>query len=116
MKNNIHVRPHIYDPHDIVSLDREHYIPYSYNNITIDNNIMGDPRQKIYIIKLQLLCIISLSHDAFGSIKGQSRYIYYRHQCQNQAKNSKYSRMFRFCAVNSRTGQVIYIIGGKISN
>ena len=81
-----HVRLCIYDPHDIVSLDRERSIPDRNNNITIDDLMMEDPRQKISFIKLQLLCIISWYYDASGSIKRQSGYTYYSRQYHNQAK------------------------------
>ena len=78
--NRRHVCPCIYDPHDIVSLDREHCVPYSYNKITIDDLMMDDPRQKKSFVQLQLLCIVSGSHDVSGSRKGKSRYTYYSRQ------------------------------------
>ena len=64
--NRRHVFPRNYDPRDIVSLNQEHSIPDSYNNITINDLMMDDPRHKISFVKLQLLCIISGSHGVSG--------------------------------------------------
>ena len=72
--NRINFRLCIYNPHDILSLDRERSIPDSYNKIIIDDLMMDDPRQKISLVKLQLLCIVSGYHDVYGSSKGQSGY------------------------------------------
>ena len=96
-KKRRHVHPRIYCWHDSVSLDREHYITNRYNKITIDDLIMDYPRQKRHFGKLQLICIVSGSHDAFRSSKVQSGYIHYIRQHQNQEKKSSYSRMFLFC-------------------
>ena len=48
--------------------------------------MMDYPRQKIHFVKLQLICIVSGSHDAFRSSKVQSGYIHYIRQHQNQEK------------------------------
>ena len=47
-------------------------------------------------VRLQLLCIISGSHDASGFKKGQYGCTYYRRQHKNQATNMNYSRMSLF--------------------
>ena len=49
--------------------------------------MMDDPSQKKSSIKLQLLPLVSGSHDASGSSNGQSGYTYYSCQCHFQAKN-----------------------------
>ena len=78
--------------------------------------MMDDPRQKISLVKLQLLCIVSGSRDAYGSSKGQYGYTYYSRQRHNQAKNTNFSIMFLFHEIDSRIGQVVYMIERKSSN
>ena len=86
-------------------LNWEHYIPESYNTITIDDLMMDDHKQKISFVKLQLLCIFSGSHVKSSSSTEHSRYRYYSRQSQNQAKTritEEYSCFARLIQVLSR--------------
>ena len=83
--------------------------------ININYIIMDFPRQKISFVELQLLHIISWSHDAYGSVKGQSGYTYYSPQFQNQEK-SNYSIMFLFWKFDSSIVQMVCMIEGKSYN
>ena len=72
--------------------------------------MMDDTIHKRYFIKLQLLSIVSGSHDASGSSKGYFGYKYYSRQHQNQAKNRITAECYFFANIDSRTGQVVYMI------
>ena len=96
------------------AFNNEHNIPDTYTDITIDELMSNNPRQKKTVIKLQLLRIVSGSND--GGNRGQSNFTYYSRLRRDKSSNATYSRIFLFREINSSYGQVVYVIEGRSLN
>ena len=96
-----------YEPYSI-----DHRIPPRYQDISVDQLLGDEPRQKKTKIVLQLIRIVSGSSDN----RSHGSFTYYKRAQKDRSMNATYSRMFLFREVKSGIGQVVYIIEGKYLN
>ena len=102
------------DLFSLSSLNPYNDILIKHNTITIDELMCDNPRQKLTVVQLQLLWIISNSNDEGN--RSQSSFTFYNRSRLEKSIYASYNRMFLFREIDSTIGQVVYMIEGRSLN
>lgn len=109
---NVRPRNRGHDPFTPTFQNQDDFIPNNWSRLTISDLMDTNVSQKKTYVRLQLLHIVSGS--SMGS--NTTNFNYYNRQKRDRQNTSTYQRMFLFRELDSKIGQVVYMIKSSGQN